>query len=194
VSFFAPLVFGGEEQTQNRRRVGWHEEGQPLEVFQHKGHGSYVRDQVDRLSQDHMTAPQDRQQRQQTLESAATKTTTANDGLQWDDFNDIDEEIGEVASNDGSASIVSSMPSMRQMYEKSQEFLSREDVRKLNSANKDGTSEDVLHARIASLINDCPDSYKNFELEWDDNTLIMPSITEVMHHVRVSEINLTEKA
>jgi hypothetical protein len=84
--------------------------------------------------------------------------------MQWDDFNDTDDEIGEVASNNDSTSSISSMPSMRQVYEKSQEFLLGEDVRKLNSANKDGTSEDVLRTRIASLLNDCPDSYQNFEV------------------------------
>jgi hypothetical protein len=43
------------------------------------------------------------------------------------------------------------------------------------------------------LVDDCPDSYQNFEVEWDDDTLILPSITEVIHHIRVSEINLAEK-
>jgi hypothetical protein len=103
--------------------------------------------------------------------------------MQWDDFNDTDDEIGEVASNNDSTSIISSTQSLRQVYEKSQEFLSRDDVRKLNSANKDGSSEDVLPTRIASLVNDCPDSYQNYEVEWDDITLILPSLTEVTHHI-----------
>jgi hypothetical protein len=104
------------------------------------------------------------QPRSQDHTSGPRTTTTANDGMQWDDFNDTDDEIGEVASNNDSTSSISSMPSMRQVYEKSQEFLLGEDVRKLNSANKDGTSEDVLRTRIASLLNDCPDSYQNFEV------------------------------
>jgi hypothetical protein len=114
--------------------------------------------------------------------------------MKWsgDNFTE-DNELGKVASNNDSTSIISSTPSMRHVYEKNQEFLSRDDVHKLNSANKDGTSADVLRARIASLVDNCPDSYQNFEVEWDDNTLILPSITEVILHIRVSEIKLAEK-
>jgi hypothetical protein len=47
--------------------------------------------------------------------------------MQWDDFT-TDDGIGEVDSNNDSTSIISNTPSMRHVYEKSQEFLSRNDV------------------------------------------------------------------
>jgi hypothetical protein len=112
--------------------------------------------------------------------------------MEWDNFTE-DDELGKVASNNDSTSDISSTPSMRQLHENNQEFLSRDDVQKLNSVNKDGTSADVLRARIASLVDDCPDSYQNLEVEWDDNTLVQPSIAEVIHHIRIRDINLAEK-
>jgi hypothetical protein len=72
--------------------------------------------------------------------------------MEWDNFTE-DDELSKVASNNDSTLVISSTPSMRQLHENNQEFLSRDDVRKLNSANKDGMSADVLCARIASLVD-----------------------------------------
>jgi hypothetical protein len=72
--------------------------------------------------------------------------------MEWDNFTE-DDELSKVASNNDSTLVISSTPSTRQLHENNQEFLSRDDVRKLNSANKDGMSADVLCARIASLVD-----------------------------------------
>jgi hypothetical protein len=100
-----------------------------VEKSKHKNRRlSTVRDRVDLLNRDHRTTILDRQRRgQQTHESAVTRTTTANEEMQWDNF-PTDDGIGEVDSNNDSKSIISNTLSMRHLYEKSQEFLSRNDV------------------------------------------------------------------
>jgi hypothetical protein len=47
--------------------------------------------------------------------------------MRWDDFK-TDDRIGKVDSNNDSTSIISNTLSMRHVYEKSQEFLLRNDV------------------------------------------------------------------
>jgi hypothetical protein len=99
--------------------------------------------------------------------------TRPNNGLQWDNFNngilngreatnsEVSEESDQNVLNnqininvDDGSEYASSTSNMPRVYENCQEFLSPDDVQRVNIANINGTLQEVLRAKLALYIMD----------------------------------------